>query len=50
MLTEAFASGFYLVTKQTNTIPSIYVNRRGDENIGFQRGELLTLHTERLER
>jgi hypothetical protein len=52
MLTGPFASGSFIVVKQTNSIrpvPGIYVDERGDDDIGFRRGALLCLNAERLE-
>lgn len=46
-------SALYLAGKQFNMIralPGIYVDKFGDEDIGFERGELLFLSEERLER
>jgi hypothetical protein len=50
-LTGPCASAFYLVVRQANTIrtiPTIYLDAHGDEDIGFARGQLLFLSTERL--
>lgn len=47
------ASALFLADKQFNMIlslPTIYVDRFGDEDIGFERGQLLFLNEERLER
>ncbi|OHT13919.1 hypothetical protein TRFO_15814 [Tritrichomonas foetus] len=47
------ASTLCLAGKQFNsirTLPGIYVDKFGDEDIGFSRGELLYLNEERLER
>ena len=47
------ASALCLAGKQFNsirTLPGIYVDKYGDEDIGFERGELLYLNVERLER
>ena len=46
-------SALYLAGKQFNmirTLPGIYVDKFGDEDVGFERGELLFLNEERLER
>jgi hypothetical protein len=51
MLTGPLTSAFYLVVRQENTIrtiPPIYVDSHGDEDIGFVRGQLLFLNKERL--
>jgi hypothetical protein len=51
MLTGPFASAFYLVVRQANTIctiPPIYLDSHGDEDVGFVRGKLLFLSAERL--
>jgi hypothetical protein len=53
MLTGPSASGCFIVVKQTNSIrpvPGLYLDERGDEDVGFRRHEMLFLNSERLER